>query len=231
LDCAGIAIIDNAAQRPLNIVEQSRAITLINQYAQRASDASRLADLAGLPAGKRAVDRIEPLSAMSSNLQHAILEGSVALPVALLIHQLPCDDATSLCDLFRLINTGLNVQRELLGLISDISRRDDTPIPRLLQAPDVTAILNDADAPMPQRVNRFRRLLKTARFPELSAAEARFRKQLKALKLAPQIQFLPPPFFEGTSFRLAMTIGSKRQLRSLKHEIDKLADHLDLLPD
>ncbi|PIE67678.1 MAG: hypothetical protein CSA23_02570 [Deltaproteobacteria bacterium] len=230
--CADIAIIDNTSQRPLNIVEQSRAITLIGRYAaMHPGEASRLADLSGLPTGKRAKNRIAPVASMPSSLQHAILEGSVALPVALRIDRLPADDATSICDFFRLINTGLNVQRELLELICDISQREDTQICQLIQTAEVTAILKDTDAPMPQRVHGLRQLFKNWRFPELSTAEARFHKRLKSLKLAPNVQLLPPPFFEGTNFRLTLTVNSKRQLRAARQQIDKLADHPELFPD
>jgi hypothetical protein len=230
-DCAAIAIIDNAAQRSLNIVEQSRAIALIDRYAAGPADANRLAGLTNLPTDRRAKNRIKPVAAMPLDLQHAILEGSVALPVALGIDRLPRGDATRLCDFFRLLNTGLNVQRELFGLICDISNRDDLPIDQLLAAPEVRVIADDADTPLPQRVHRLRRLFKQWRFPELTAAQKRFGQQLKSLKLPPFIQFQPPPFFEGASYRLTMTIASRRQLASLQTEIEKLAAHPNLLPD
>jgi hypothetical protein len=49
--------------------------------------------------------------------------------------------------------------------------------------------------------------------------------------LDPQIQLQPPRFFEGSSYRLTMTVESRRQLQSLQMEIGRLMDHPELLPE
>jgi ParB family chromosome partitioning protein len=231
MQCAQIAVAENSFQRTLNVVEQSRAFALLQRTAGEAASWLKIAQSTGLPASQTARDRILPVAGMPAALQAAILEGSLALPVALHIHRFNSDDAMALCRFFRKITTGLNIQRELLEVISEICRRDDIPIAEFLQLDEITQILDNQAATVPQNVQQLRLLLKAKRFPELSKAEAAFHRELKALKLDPRIQLLPPRFFEGKSYRLTVCIDSRRQLHSLQPEFEKLVRHTDLLPE
>ena len=231
LTCAQIAISDNASQRSLNIVEQSRAYALIRKFADSPPDWIKSVESTGLACSETAVDRILPVAGMPISLQDAILEGSIALPIALHINHLESDDAMALCLFFRQVTTGLNIQRELLALISEISLRDDISIARLIEQADITDITKNADLPAPQKAQQLRIKLKAKRYPELSKAEASFNQKLKTLKLNPRVQIHPPHFFEGKSYRLSLTIDSRRQLQSLQSELDKLVHHPHLLPE
>ncbi|BBO67009.1 hypothetical protein DSCA_09390 [Desulfosarcina alkanivorans] len=231
LTCARIAISDNSWQRPLNIVEQSRAYALVRRCAEGSSDGQEIIASAGLPSSHTAMDRIMPVADMPASMQNALLEGSIALPVALQLIQLNEDDAGALCSLFRTLTTGLNVQRELVDLISEISLRDDIPIVRLMAQDDIAAITGNENMPAPQKVGELRGLLKTRRYPELSEAEALYHRNLKSLRLDPRIQLQPPRFFEGNTYRLSLRIDSRQQLKSLQPELDKIVRHPALLPE
>lgn len=229
--CAQMAISDNSSQRLLNIVEQSRAYALVSRFADRSTAWRGIVESAGLASNQTAIDRILPVAGMPDALQDAILEGSIALPVALSINRLKTDDARILCNFFKQVGAGLNIQRELLALVSDISLRDDIPIAMLLEQSDLTDIMCNADFSNPQKVQYLRMNLKAKRYPELSKAEASFKQELKALDLNPRVQINPPQFFEGTSYRLCLRIDSRRQLKFLQSELDKLVGHPNLLPE
>ena len=140
-------------------------------------------------------------------------------------------DAAALSAFLCAINTSLNVQRELVEMIADISMRDDVSIRQLLDAKDLCALLNQEDIPLPARVDRLRRWFKMRRYPELSKAEADYLQARKSIKLSPHIQIQPPRFFEGNTFRLALTIRSRGELLSLIPEIKKIATDARLLPE
>ncbi|WP_319409881.1 hypothetical protein [uncultured Desulfosarcina sp.] len=176
------------------------------------------------------MDRIIPVAGMPVSLQEAIIEGSIALPVALQINRLEHDDALALCGFFRQVTTGLNIQRELLELISEISFRDDIPIAVLIEQADIGEIIGNSDFPAPQKVQHLRMMLKAKRYPELSMVEASYYQKVKSLKLNPHVQIHPPRFFEGKSYRLSLTVDSRRQLKSLQSELEKLVHHPNLLP-
>lgn len=230
--CAHIAISDNAFQRPLNVVEQSRAFALIRKFSDPAASWTEAAASVGLPGSPAVMERLAPVVEMPEALQTAILEGSVALPVALQIHRLGTDDAAALCLLFRTLTTNLNLQRELLSLISEIALREAVSIAGLIGQPSITAILEAGDASAPQKVHALRMMLKKRRYPELSRAERAYAQALESLQLNPSVRLHPPPFFEGSSYRLSLTIGSRQQLKTLLQvDLQKLIDHPNLLPE
>jgi ParB family transcriptional regulator, chromosome partitioning protein len=231
ITCAQIAISDNSRQRPLNIVEQSRAYNLVRRFAEGSSAWCDIVESTGLAVSQTAMDRIIPVADMPVAMQDALLEGSIALPVALHINQLNPDDASAFCVFFRTLTTGLNVQRELVELISEISIRDGISIVRLMEQDDISAILANRDFSAPQKVRELRLMLKAKRYPELSRAEALYAQKLKSLKLDPRVQLHPPRFFEGNTYRLSLTVDSRRQLKSLKTELEKLIQHPTLLPE
>jgi ParB family transcriptional regulator, chromosome partitioning protein len=231
MTCARIAISDNAFQRPLDVTEQSRAIALIRRYAAEPSAWSSIAATVGLSVSQTALKRILPVADMPPDLQSAILEGSIALATALQIQRLKKEDRPALCRLFRSLNTSLNIQREMLTMIGDIAVRDEVPIAALIEAGELTSIMQNQDMARPQKVQALRNLLRAKRYPALFQAEAVYQQMVKSLKLTPRIRLQPPPYFEGKTFRIVLDIDSRPQLLSIIGELEKIAMHPDLLPE
>lgn len=228
---SSIAISDNTFQRQLNVVEQARSYALIRDLCGPADDWRQVAEACGLPGSGKAMDRILPIVDMPEVLQQAIVDGSIALPVAHQINALADEDRDAVIMLMRQLTTGLNVQRELLELLTEIGRRDAMTIRSLLTRPRVAEILDNDQTATPQKVQQFRGLLKTLRFPTLSRVEQNYRQALKALHLSPRIQIQPPPFFEGKSYRVTLTVDSRQQLKSLQHALEQLIATPDILPE
>lgn len=231
LACAKIAIADNAFQRELNVVEQSRAFAMIRRYAGERQTWMSLARSVGLPDSPAVMDRLLDVADMPEILQQSILDGHISLPVAIEINRLNSLEAAVLIRLFDSLNTGLNIQRELLETIREISLRDGISLAELLEKSPVASILHNDELSNPQRVQELRRQLKRMRYPELSKAETRFQQLLRSARLDSRIQFQHPPFFEGKTYRATLSIDSRTQLRHLISELEKLASHPDLLPD
>lgn len=230
-ECARMAISDNACQRSLNVVEQARAYALIRRVVNRTEAWVEIAAASGLPVSQAAIERILPVADMPETLQAGLLSGSIALPVALQINRLSDTDALALGNLFAKISAGLNVQRELLETILDISKRDRSTVAELIVNEKIDAILNDSETPIPQQVQKLRMLLKKMRYPSLSQAEKSFEDTLKSLKLNSRLQLQPPRFFEGKTYRANLSFDSCEQLRLLQAELDKLIQHPHFLPD
>ncbi len=228
--CAQIAISENAHQRTLNIVEQARSYALVLRFSHGIDDGLQMAEACGLPASRAALDRILPVTKMTTCLQEGILQEKIALPVAATISQFHSDDAEAMCNLLRTINTNLNIQREIVDTIFDISKRDGRSISQVIHQDAVSSLLENMKQPLPQRVRQLRKLLKRIRYPELCNAEERYGREVTSLGLDPCIQFHHPPYFEGGAYRLTMTFSSRFQLKHLLSESAKLADHPVLLP-
>jgi ParB-like chromosome segregation protein Spo0J len=231
LDHAQMAIADNSFQRPLNIVEKSRALALIQRFAPEDPDWHAAARLVGLPGSPAALQRLLPLANMPESLQMAIVSGSIALPVAIAITKLQPDDGHVLSALLQRINTGLNNQRELLELIVETAIIKEMTVSRLLEHSGIASIFQQADTPMPQQVQRLRKVLKKMRYPELSKAEDAFHRAYKGLNINPAIQLHPPRFFEGQTFLLSLSVRSRQQLKQLLADLEKIAGASQILPE
>lgn len=228
---AAIAISDNTFQRQLNVVEQSRCYALLRRVCDPPESWTNLANACGLPASGKALKRILPIARMPEMLQQAIVEGSIALPVAHLINEINTDDRRSMIDFLRKITTGLNVQRELFELITEIAKRDGLPIQTLIERDRVRLILEQELLSTPQKAQQIRHLFKAERFPALSDTQKRYQQTLRELRLSPYVQVQPPPFFEGKTYQVTLKVNSRHQLRTLQEELEKLASSATFLPE
>ncbi|MDL2329470.1 ParB/RepB/Spo0J family partition protein [Desulfosarcina sp. OttesenSCG-928-A07] len=223
LECACIAIADNSGQRPLNIVEQARAYTLIHKFTPPGQSWQEVARSVSLPDSDAAKNRIMPVTNMPDALQSAILEGSIALPVALTLVALTPDIMLPLISFLRSLNASLRVQRELLEMVREISLRDDIPVSQVIHAPDIAAIMEDPETPMPQKVQNVRQVFKNRRYPALCRAEKKYHDTIRALKADPRIQVQPPRDFEGKTYHITLAVHSRKDLDALWPDAQKLA--------
>jgi len=74
----------------------------------------------------------------------------------------------------------------------------------------------------PQKVKAIVKILKFRRFPSLSKAEKLFNKGISNLSLPLGVKIIPPPFFEGTDYKLEVTFRKGEDLKG------KLADLYNL---
>jgi hypothetical protein len=63
-----------------------------------------------------------------------------------------------------------------------------------------------------QKGDRLRARLRKIRFPRLSQREEKFLQQSKRLHLPSGVQLVPPPFFEGQTFRLQIEFDDRKAL-------------------
>ncbi|MDL2320947.1 ParB N-terminal domain-containing protein [Desulfosarcina sp. OttesenSCG-928-B08] len=223
LVCACMAISDNTGQRHLNTVEQARAYALIHRLTPSGENWQDLARSVGLPDSEAAKNRIMPVAAMPDVLQSAILENSIALPVALALNELPPDVRDPLIAFMRPLAASLSVQREVMEMILELSARDRLSVRQVIQLPEMTAILEDADTPVPQKVRKLRDLLKALRYPAITRAGKRYAEAMRALNPDPRIQIQPPRDFEAKAYHLTLSLCSRQDLDALWPDLQKIA--------
>jgi ParB family chromosome partitioning protein len=220
--CALIAIGDNALQRPLNLLEQVRASRLLLTYFKDAPDLKRRAQGAGMPPNLKLLRQLASLWDAPAPLSQAILEGIVPLPMALDLMTRAFEEASALADLFIELRPGLNRQREILGLLDDISRRDDVPTTQFLAEMVAQSGAADPDLERPVRRRQLRAALRQRRYPHLTAAEQKRSKALKAIRLNPGMQLVPPLNFEGRRFQIKLDFSNLDELEAHKARIEVL---------
>jgi ParB family transcriptional regulator, chromosome partitioning protein len=222
-NCIRIAIIENSSQRSLNLVEQANAIGLLATFC---TDAQQLADAAcsaGLSVNPGMAEKLNKLAGMEAPLKAGVLDGTVALPVAIQIHDMK-DAATTqaIGTLLKHLGLSLNRQREILEWIVSICRRDAISVAQLLMTEEIVNCMQDTNMDRRQKGQLIRKCLKTRRYPTIQSYENRFDGIVKKLKLAKGTSLIPPPHFENPSYGLRFEFRNYHELLRKLKEFEKI---------
>jgi len=220
--CVRLAIADNSLQRPLNLIETARALNLLAGVAADETDLSRQAAGLALPGNPALMRKIMSLTTLPAGLQTRLAAGELAMAMALELKRLDSATAESLGRLFADLKLGLNRQRELVSLLTEIARREKITISELLNEPALQNLLSAPEIERSQKAGELRSLLRRRRYPVMSAATAGFQDLVRHLNLGPGVQLIPPGNFEGTTYTLAITFDRLDQLRDRSLQIENL---------
>jgi hypothetical protein len=206
----------------LNVIEISRALNLLAGWLDDAQLARTAAAL-GLPHGPDRIRTLQTVARLAEPLQTLILSESLALPVALELGR--WEDQTAAADiatLFDQLRLSLNKQREILSLLQEIAHRERLTLGALLAGTDLSAIRGDDTLDRNQKAQAIRSYLKKRRYPVITETEAHFAALVESLKLGKQVNLLPPPNFEGTTYCLNLRFHSLAELKSCQRVVEGL---------
>jgi ParB-like chromosome segregation protein Spo0J len=222
-----LALHDNLGCRALNAVEKGRILLRLQQHFGYQPDTllQEFCGLLDLPPRAEALEAYGRLATLEDSLQAAVVEGSVPLETALWIGAYAAEDRQALLDIFTGLRVGTNRAREFVTYINEICRRDTCTPAGLLQALGVPALLAEAQLSGPQKLESVRRVLRQARYPQLSTYEQRFQEAARRLRLPPQISLRPPPYFEGQQYQVTLSFGQRQELQQYAQRLLDAAQH------
>ncbi len=223
LACARLAILENSLQRPLNMIEVSRALNLLTSVCKDTGQLSLQAASLGLPANPAITDKLKKLCRLPQIFQSGILNDLISLSMALELSSLKPNDGESLMMLFAGLQVGLNLQRELLTHIREITSRDQISIGKLLHHATVTRIMADETIDRPQRLQQLRSWLYDLRYPAVAHAESEFRRNLGLLKLAKGVRLIPPKNFESSRYTFRLPFTNITEFKHALNQMNQLA--------
>ena len=224
-ELAQLAIADNALQRPLNLLETSRAVKLLTDVCKDSKQLKSASRDLGLPSIPSATAKIEKLCRLPLKIQEGILAGSINMSMALELDRLAPEAAEGLVDFFDQLKVGLNRQRELLLLLKEIAKREDIAIAQLITEKKVQKLLENAELDRAVKRQKIRSYLRQRRFPSISQAEEKYTKLVKQLKLGNNINLIPPKDFEGPTYMMTLRFNNHRELHNLKEKFEKVIHH------
>jgi hypothetical protein len=221
-----LALHDNLGCRALNAVEKGRILLRLRHFGyQPEALLQEYCAVLDLPPRVETLAAYSRLAVLEDSLQAAVVEGALPLETALWIDTYTAEDRQALLDLFTSLKVGSNRARELATYIDEICQRDACTPAGLLHALGVPAILAAAQLSGPQKLESVRRVLRQARFPQLSAYEQRFQEAARRLRLPPQISLRPPPYFEGQQYQVTLSFGQRQELQQYAQRLLDAAQH------
>ena len=111
--------------------------------------------------------------------------------------------------------------RNLLQVLDEVARRQQTTAAVILQNPEIQKIMEDSNLQGPVRYRILKRRLDILRFPELSEMQKKFEQAHKRLKLPHPIKLESDQYFENDQLALKIKFRS----------VDELREHLMNLSD
>jgi len=220
LHCARMAIVDNALQRPLNLIEQSRALALLSDRLPPNRELGSETAALGLPSSPDIIDKLRRLGRLCRPIQEGVLAERLSLPMALELEPYPEDVAASLVQLFATLRLGLNRQREMLTLLREIAAREGRKLEELVAEPAVQSLLGSESGSRPaagQWLERLRR----RRFPRITRRFDQLQQVASALQPGAGIRLSPPSDLEAPAWRLTLSFRSPDELQ---HQLQRVRD-------
>ena len=229
LACLHLAIAENALQRPLNLIETSRALQKLSKLSASMQHLTDIAHSCGLPTSPDVIRKIKDLCLMPEPIQQGVLNDTVQLAMAGELAMLPDDAAVLMVKLFEQLRLGLNRQRETITWITEIARREEISIRQVLSHQTFVRIVNDKELDRVQKTRQIRDFLRQWRYPRIVEAEHHYRRNAKKLKLSQDIKLIPPKDFEGSRYSLVLNFSNIAQLKLLRKKIDQILQHPSLV--
>jgi ParB family chromosome partitioning protein len=217
-----VAIADNAANRQLNRIEQSIALSGLSGYYQDDTELSRIAAKLGMRVAPSLVPKLKRLCRFPEPLQQGVLSGTISLTVALELGSLEEPSAVALAQLFELLKPTLNHQKEILTLAREISLIRDVSVPCLLNEGFVGEIIHHPDLSRNQKIRALLDALKRRRYPVIAGFEDKFQDLIGSLELPGKIKVIPPKNFEGGMYAILLNFQTLSEIKAQVDFLDRL---------
>ncbi len=225
LDCLRIAIAENALQRPLNLIETSRALQKLSEMTADLRQLLEIAACCGLPTNDAVIRKIKDLCLLPRPVQQGIVNDVIPLAIASELTNLPEDEAVVMARLFEQLKLGLNKQREIMTLVTEIARREDISVRQVLAHEKLMQLVNDDELDRVQKTRQIRTFLRQWRFPRIVENEQHFQHHIRNLKLGQDLKLIPPKDLEGRQYTLTVSFRKKADLKPLLAKIDQMIQH------
>jgi ParB family transcriptional regulator, chromosome partitioning protein len=220
--CARLCISDNSFQRPLNLIEISKALALLKESFVNPQEIAEEAAWLGLPGGMKYLKKIEPLYRMPEALQEGVLSDSISLSTAWQLSQMPKNEAIAFAEIFAALNCSLNKQREIITLLKEISIRENKSIMEILTEDPIHHIVSDMNTDKNVKTRQLRLDLRRRRYPHITETEKAYFAQIEKLGLSERFKMIPPQDFEGDTYRLTLDFKSLQELQEHQTKLSEI---------
>ena len=225
LACAQFAIADNAQQRPLNLIEVSRALNLLSELILEPEQLVKTAASLALPGNLGVIKKIQKLSRLPRFFQELIVADTLSLPMALELGKIPTDAGIALAEIFNELRLSLGKQREIYTLIKEIALREDKSLLTVLNEAKICQTRADENLNRPQKTSKIRFYLKQRRFPILTEAQIKFEEFKTNLPRCSNFKLIPPAGFEGKEHVIQLNFSSLDELNSHRSVLTGLIEN------
>ena len=139
--------------------------------------------------------------------------GHIQEKTAFILATLSREEQRALLELTDTLGMNANKRAEVISHLADLSVFHGKPILEFLHVEEARSIVHDEDIPRPERAARFRRLIRSWKFPELVNSELEFEEWLRGLPNLKELWCARPQDSRAANARLrsGRNLGKKRR--------------------
>jgi ParB-like chromosome segregation protein Spo0J len=226
--CLRLAIYDNVAQRTFNPVEKSLVLAKMANYLEEAQLIEEFMPILDLEPSATLLDRYLGLHDLEEMILDSLATGRLNERIGFALAKQKQEDRLAFLRLFEEIPFSVSVQKELVEIVEDISRRENLTPEQILSSKEVTTLRQAHKSPARQRAQEIRKYLRDRCNPRLTARRERFARETRDLGLPFGVRLVPPPYFEGPAWILQCTFERAEELASRLRHMAQLAEKPEL---
>jgi len=221
---------DNLIHRQLNNIEKGMILQRLTRFTSTEEIVTNFMPILGIPSNKQQLELFLGLEELEERIKIYVAMERLSVRVAGLLRNIEKNNRLEINELFTSLKWSFNQQWETLQWIKEIASREGRSIIEIIDSKDIKEVLCTTTMNKPQKVKAIVKILKFRRFPSLSKAEKLFNKGIFNLSLPLGVKIIPPPFFEGTDYKLEVTF---RKGEDLKEKLANLCNvpELKYIPD
>lgn len=162
------------------------------------------------------------LAQMEDEIKTYVLKEEVSRSNIRRLSTLTPDNRMALLSLISPLKLGENRLREILTLLEETSRRNQSTVKEIAGRPEIQAILSQKELTPSQKTERVKKALSGLRYPKLNQLEKEFEKKRKDLNLPSNILLHHPPFFEGKGLKIEFQFESMEEFQAILSALSAL---------
>lgn len=229
-ECLLLNLYDNASLRVFNPIEKSMAIQGLQRFYPEEKIAQDFLPLLDLHPHKTQLELFKPLCSLEGRVKDAVVAGTIDVRTALELARMDPESRQPLSSLLIELRLSVSKQAALIEYISEIALRENVSRDDVMHNQQIQSVLEAEQLNLPQKADTIIRYLRGRRYPQLTEKERAFKQQLKDFKLPRDVQFTPPPYFEGNRYCLTLHFASLKQLREQLCDLESFLESPSLPP-
>jgi ParB/RepB/Spo0J family partition protein len=221
-----ISLYENLTTRGFNTVEKAIALDKLVHHFQvdRTVVVKTFLPLFSLEPNEKILNTFLSLVQMEDEVKRYVLKEKVSRSNIRILSNFTSEDRIALLPLFSSLKLGENRLREMLALLEEISRRDQTRVRDILYRPEIQAILSQKELTPSQKTEHLKKVLVDLRYPRMRQMEKGFEKKRRDLNLPSGVSLHHPPFFEGKGLRVEFQFETVEEYRSILSSLSVLPE-------
>lgn len=206
-----LALWDNLGHRKFDAATTAVVVRRLLGLFSREVIANDFLPLLGIPAHGPRLERLSAIGGLDDASLQALAMGRIQEKTAFTLSSLSPEEQGALLELTEVLGMNANKSAEVISHLFDLSVFQNRPILEFLKEDEVQSMVRDQDIPVPERATRFRRLIRSWKFPELAKSEEEFREWHRTLTQSDRIVVRPSPGFESRNCTVEIRTKSREE--------------------